>query len=304
MRNTFSRALVLAAKRDPKLVLMTGDHGYSLFDDIRKTCPNQYLNVGVAEQNMVGMAAGLAKAGFHPIVYGLSAFVPIRVLEQIKLDVCYENLPVIFVGDGAGVVYSTLGASHQSAEDIAALRAVPNICILSPADEHEMVTCLKLAFDCKGPAYLRIGKSDLGTFHSNPPALKLGELACLKAGGNQSAWIATGSMVAAALAVSKNWKGSSVYSAPTIKPLNESSVLEICKNHKSVIVLEEHSIYGGLGSAIAEIASLSHPTPICRIGIQDKFSKFCGSYQYLISEHQLDPQSIQLQVEHFQQQIQ
>ena len=141
MRTAFSRALVRAASADPRVVLLTGDHGYALFDDFRTHCPGQYLNAGVAEQNMVGVAAGLAKGGLRPIVYGLSAFVPMRVLEQIKLDVCYEALPVVFIGDGAGVVYSTLGTSHQSTEDVAALRALPNLGILSPADEIGRASC-------------------------------------------------------------------------------------------------------------------------------------------------------------------
>src|SRR5829696_4605298 len=122
MRAAFSRELVQAAVSDERLVLLTGDHGYALFDEFRKRCSGQYINCGVAEQNMVGVAAGLAKAGFRPVVYGLSAFVPMRVLEQIKMDICYQSLPVMLVGDGAGVVYSSLGASHQCAEDVAALR--------------------------------------------------------------------------------------------------------------------------------------------------------------------------------------
>src|SRR5947209_10333759 len=111
---------------------------------------------------MVGVAAGLAKGGLRPVVYGLSAFVPMRVLEQIKIDVCYEQLPVLFIGDGAGVVYSTLGTSHQSTEDVAALRAVPHLSILSPADGPEMTACMDLAFRTDGPVYLRMGKADLG----------------------------------------------------------------------------------------------------------------------------------------------
>ena len=114
MRAAFSDALVALAQRDPKVLLLTGDHGYALFDPFIKVCPEQYMNCGIAEQNMIGVAAGLAKAGYRPFVYGLSAFVPIRVLEQIKIDVCYENLPVTLVGDGAGVVYAQLGTSHQS----------------------------------------------------------------------------------------------------------------------------------------------------------------------------------------------
>src|SRR5471030_1192006 len=161
MRDAFSNALVAAAKNDPKVLLLTGDHGYALFDAFRKSCPDQYINCGIAEQNMVGVAAGLAKAGFKPVVYGLSAFVPIRVLEQIKIDVCYENLPVVFIGDGAGVVYSTLGTSHQSTEDVAALRGLPNLAILAPADDLEMAECMAHALEAKGPVYLRMGKSDL-----------------------------------------------------------------------------------------------------------------------------------------------
>src|SRR5215831_3565407 len=146
MRNAFASALIQAARTDPRVLLLTGDHGYALFDEFRRVCPGQYLNAGVAEQNMVGVAAGLAKGGFRPIVYGLSAFVPVRVLEQIKLDVCYEELPVVFIGDGAGVVYSALGSSHQSTEDVAALYALPGLHILSPADDLEMTECMRLAF--------------------------------------------------------------------------------------------------------------------------------------------------------------
>src|SRR3954469_14318618 len=142
MRTAFSKSLVEAAVADPRVVLLTGDHGYALFDEFRQACPRQYLNAGVAEQNMVGVAAGLAKGGMRPVVYGLSAFVPVRVLEQIKMDVCYESLPVLFIGDGAGVVYSSLGTSHQCTEDISALRAVPNITILSPADDLEMTAVM------------------------------------------------------------------------------------------------------------------------------------------------------------------
>ncbi len=138
MRNAFSKTLVERAQPGSRVLLLTDHHGYALFDEFRRVCPDQYINAGIAEQNMVGVAAGLVKAGFRPIVYGLSAFVPIRVLEQIKLDVCYEQLPATFTGAGAGVVYSNLGTSHQSTEDIAALRGVPHISILSPADSLKL----------------------------------------------------------------------------------------------------------------------------------------------------------------------
>ena len=119
---------------------------------------------------MVGVAAGLAKGGLRPVVYGLASFVPMRVLEQIKLDVCYEKLPVVFIGDGAGLVYSHLGSSHQCTEDVAALRAVPGMAILSPADADEMSACLALALRGNRPVYVRMGKADLGAVHLVPPA--------------------------------------------------------------------------------------------------------------------------------------
>lgn len=292
MRNAFSSALVAAAKSDPRILLLTGDHGYTLFDEFRQACPDQYINAGVAEQNMVGVAAGLAKGGFKPFVYGLSAFVPIRVLEQIKLDVCYENLPVIFIGDGAGVVYSSLGASHQSTEDIAALRAIPNITILSPADHYEMTQCMNLALKTDRPIYLRIGKSDLPTVHLSVPDFQLGELCQIKHGTNKMCFIATGSMVSTAITVSEKFGEIAVWSAPCIKPLDTEKVIYISKRHELVVTLEEHSTYGGLGSVIAEITSEHFPTKVYRIGIQDRFSKFCGSYQYLMKAHDLDFESV------------
>ncbi|MFL5240989.1 MAG: transketolase family protein [Gemmataceae bacterium] len=299
MREAFAKALIDAALADERVILLTGDHGYSLFDEFRRACPRQYINAGVAEQNMVGVAAGLAKAGLRPVVYGLSAFVPMRVLEQIKLDVCYERLPVIFIGDGAGVVYSTLGASHQCTEDIAALRALPHMGILSPADAWETSACMELAMRTDGPVYVRMGKSDLGNVHTCRPDFCWGELVPIREGRGPLAWIATGSMVQTAFRLARSWPGSSVWSAPCLKPLHEESIIDISRRHRAIITLEEHSIHGGLGSAVAEIATNHAPTWICRIGIPDQFSRACGSYPYLLAEHGLDDEAIARKVHAF-----
>ena len=299
MRTAFSNALVRAAQADERVVLLTGDHGYALFDEFRQVCPDRFLNAGVAEQNMVGVAAGLAKGGLRPVVYGLSAFIPIRVLEQIKLDVCYERLPVVLIGDGAGVVYSTLGTSHQSTEDVAALRALPHMVILSPADQAEMTACMELAFRAEGPVYVRMGKSDRGAVHAGRPALDWGRLCPLRVGSGPLAWIATGSMVQTALEVAPQWPDSAVWSAPCLKPLDSAQVRAICGRHRAVVVLEEHSVHGGLGAAVAEIACAEAPTWICRIGIQDCFSQYCGSYDYLLREHRLSAEAVAGQVRTF-----
>lgn len=290
MRNAFSKSILAAAKADPKVLLLTGDHGYALFDEFRKEAPAQFINAGIAEQNMVGVAAGLAKAGYKPIVYGLSAFVPVRVLEQIKIDVCYENLPVIFIGDGAGLVYSSLGSSHQSTEDIAVLRCIPNISILSPCDAEEMQYVMDHALKFPSPQYIRMGKSDIGAIHENVVTAAIGDLVPVAKGTNKKiTFLATGSMVKTAISLAQASGDFSVWSVPSIKPINEIHVKKIAEETEIIAVFEEHNISGGLGSLITEIISASsYNTKVIRFGIQDRFSQKCGSYDYLLAEHEIN----------------
>ena len=301
MRSAFSDALLRLALRDPRLLLLTGDHGYALFDAFRRQCPDQYINAGIAEQNMVGMAAGLARTGFRPFVYGLSAFVPVRVLEQIKLDVAHDGLPVVFLGDGAGFVYSHLGSSHQSTEDIACTRAIAGLAVLSPADRHEMAACMAYAYEARGPVYLRMGKSDRGDVHPAAlPALEAGRMIPVRQGrADLPAFIATGSMVRTALEIAERHIDVSVWSVPSIKPLDASQVVRVAYASRGLVVLEENSTYGGLGSAIAEIVSEQHPVRVLRIGVADRFSAHCGSYDYLLREHALDAASVQARIDAF-----
>jgi transketolase len=299
LRNAFSEALVAAAKSDPKVLLLTGDHGYALFDPFRKACPNQYINCGIAEQNMVGVAAGLAKAGFKPIVYGLAAFVPIRVVEQLKIDICYENLPVILIGDGAGLVYSHLGTSHQSTEDIACTRAIPNLTVLSPADRFEMTATMDLALKLASPVYLRLGKSDLGEVHAGSVSLQVGELLQVRKGTQPIALLATGSMLKIALELADQGLDVEVWSVPSIKPLSRQQLAEITRRVDCLVTLEEHSVIGGLGACVAEEVALHLPLPICRIGVEDRFSASCGSWEYLLQEHRLDLPSVKQRIKSF-----
>lgn len=294
MRDSFSNALAHAALNDERVYLLTGDHGYALFDGIRKTSPDKYINAGVAEQNMVGVAAGMAKSGLIPIVYGLASFVPIRVLEQIKLDICFENLQVILIGDGAGVVYSKLGVSHQCFEDISALRALPNIRIMSPCDQYEMKLCMENALAYNGPTYIRVGKSDMGAVHrSNDFAKVPGIHEVIKADKNCPVIMATGSMVRVAEEmIKKELKGFGLCSVSMIKPFDLSAFNKHSANSDLIISLEEHSVYGGLGSTIAEVASSTVPKKVIRLGIEDRFSDKCGTYEYLMVEHKLDEKSL------------
>ena len=301
MRAAFSTALVNLARQDPNVLLLTGDHGYALFDEFRKACPAQYINAGIAEQNMVGMAAGLARQGFRPFVYGLAAFVPIRTLEQIKLDVAHDALPVVLLGDGAGFVYSHLGTSHQSTEDIACTRVIPGLDVLSPADRHEMSACMTLAYESRKAVYLRMGKADRGDVHPGPLApLRSGRLLQVRAGQpGLPALIATGSMVRTALDVAEKHLDCSVWSAPSIKPLDPQDVVAAARSGRGVVTLEEHSTQGGLGSAIAEITSERLATRVLRIGVPDRFSEHCGTHAYLLREHGLDLDTVQARITAF-----
>lgn len=248
---------------------------------------------------MVGVAAGLAKAGFKPIVYGLAAFVPVRVLEQIKIDVCYENLPVILIGDGAGLVYSHLGTSHQSTEDIACTRAIPSLTVLSPVDRFEMTATMQLALQLTSPVYLRVGKSDRGDVHSGPIELQAGDLLPVGASGKRIALLATGSMVRTAMELVTQGLDADIWSVPSIKPLNQNRLRAIADRVDAVITLEEHSILGGLGACVAEELAAYRPLPVCRIGIEDRFSVYCGTWDYLLQEHKLDVTSVRARVENF-----
>lgn len=298
MRAAFSDALVRIARSDPRVVLLTGDHGYALFDEFRRVCPNQYINAGVAEQNMVGMAAGLAKAGFRPFVYGLSAFIPIRVVEQIKIDIAHDQLPVVLFGDGAGFVYSHLGTSHQSTEDISCVRAIPNLSVYSPGDRFELMACMDLAYRCMSPIYFRMGKADRGDVHHSIPQFAPGDLLQVRGGASDELLIlATGAMLRTAQVIAQErFPSAAVWSVPCIKPMNVEQLVDLVHGRSAVVVMEEHSVYGGLGSLVAEILSERLPMPVLRIGVSDRFSQHCGTYDYLLREHGLDKPSIEKKI--------
>jgi len=301
VRKAFSDALVRIASTDRRVLLLTGDHGYALFDAFRRECPKQYINAGIAEQNMVGVAAGLARAGFRPFVYGLSAFVPVRVVEQIKIDIAHDNLPVVFVGDGAGFVYSHLGTSHQSTEDIACTRSIPQLTVFSPGDRFELTMCMDHAYEAKSPVYLRMGKADLGDVHVGPVVAGIGELLQIREGEPQGVSLfATGSMLRTAMEIADSTAYKpALWSVPSIKPISVAQVTDICLRSSMLVTLEEHSVYGGLGSLIAELSTAMAPRRLLRIGVADRFSAHCGTYQYLRSEHGLDPETIQRRISEF-----
>lgn len=290
MRDEISKFLAETASTDKNFFVLSGDHGYALFDEIIKRAPTQFINTGVTEQAMVGCAAGMAKTGKKVVVYGLAAFIPMRVLEFIKMNICYEQLPVIILGDGAGAVYTTLGASHQCGEDIACLKTLP-IKIYSPADKFEMKLCLEEAKTLKMPSYIRVGKCDKPPVHAS--LLKLSPALSIHKGNSESAIFATGSMVSTGkdLALKHNL---SLYSCPIINFYDSAEIISVLKQYKKIIVLEEHSVHGGLGSTLSDlIAENGLNIKLQKFGMTEYFTKGCGSYEYAIKFHKLDFTSIE-----------
>ncbi|MCB9025412.1 MAG: transketolase [Bdellovibrionaceae bacterium] len=291
MRERLSNVFVEQAKKDPNYIMLSGDHGYALFDPIRKECPDQFLNVGVAEQSMVGYAAGLCKIGMKPVIYGLSAFVPMRVLEQIKLDLCHSSHNVTIIGDGAGLVYAKLGSSHQCCEDLSVVRALPNMTVYSPCDIYELESCFLKALSEDNPTYIRLGKADRPTVHNQ----NIENFGIQNIHNSEStvAILATGSMVSVAKKVAKELNVSA-FSVPQIVPM-DCHLSKKLRTFSLLIICEEHSTTGGLYSAILEELALTDSLlgkRIKSIGIQKKFNKYCGSWEYAMSEHQLTDENI------------
>ena len=232
---------------------------------------------------MIGYASGMHKVGLRTLVYGLAAFVPVRVLEQIKLDLCLSSRPAILIGDGAGVVYTTLGSSHQCAEDIAALRSLPNITIFAPCDRFELETCFDEALASSGPVYIRVGKSDRPEVHESKPAHS--GINLVHSHHSNIALVATGSMVSIAKDIGQKL-GHPVFSVSRLKPFNDLGPL---KNYRHLIALEEHSKFGGLFSCLSELIAqdLSSNSKVSSFSLEARFAEKCGDYQYALSEHKM-----------------
>jgi len=291
MRDVLSNLIVGAARDDDRFLVLSGDHGYALFDAIRAERPAQFINVGVAEQNMIGVASGLAKVGFRPCVYGLAAFVPIRVLEQIKIDLCHARLPVMMLGDGAGLVYSTLGVSHQCGEDVACLRPLPEIAIYSPCDAAELVACWREARAADHPCYIRLGKADRPAVHSAPLTGTAPVFTHRTAKAHpQAVIVATGSMVSPCTEFARGAEVGCI-SVPRIKPFPDE-LFDMVRSARKVIVAEEHCGTGGLWTAVVEQAARQRDSAASAyradsLALKSAFTRTCGSWQQALQEHSI-----------------
>jgi len=297
MRIAFVNTLYKLSKKNKDIILLTADLGFSVFEQYIKDLSKQYLNVGIAEQNMTGIAAGMAMEGKIPFIYSIVPFVTMRNFEQIRNDICYQNLNVKIVGVGAGFSYGPYGHTHHGLEDVGILRTLANLTIFCPGDPVETEFAVKSAVKIKGPVYIRLGRAGESAVYDNErPELEVGRGSIIREGKDITI-IATSTMLYSGKEVAKqlNKKGLSVrlISMHTIKPLDINLILESTRKTSAIFTLEEHSIIGGLGSAVAEVLAENKKAIIFkRIGVEDRFAKHMGDQKFMQKANGLDPNQI------------
>jgi len=296
MRIMFASTLLERAKVNKHIMLLTGDLGFSVFEQYITELPQQYINMGVAEQNMTGIAAGMAMEGKIPIIYSIVPFVTMRNFEQVRNDICYQNLNVKIVGVGAGFSYGPYGHTHHGLEDIAILRTLPDLTILCPGDPVEAKFCIQAAIDIKGPVYIRLGKAGEPIVHEKEQHFAVGKGVILHE-GTDIVVVATSTMLSTGAEVVKKLKEKNIsvryISMHTIKPFDAALIIESTKKTKAIFSLEEHFLIGGLGSTISEVlAENGISTIFKRFGVPDQFTKVIGSQEYMRKANGLSPDQI------------
>lgn len=297
MRDAFVRALEGIAARDPKVLLMTGDLGFGVLTEFAKNRPSQYLNVGVAEQNLAGLAAGLAMSGHTVFTYSIGNFPTLRCLEQIRNDICYHGAPVKIVAIGGGFSYGSLGMSHHATEDIAILRALPGMKVFVPGDLHEAVAATEAVYQTPGPCYLRLDKSMAPEVEGAEQDFVIGRPRRLRQGSDVVIFGAGGILeeaLEAAGRLAEDGLACAVYSVHTVKPLDIAMVARLAAGARITVTLEEHTLDGGLGSVVLECCAAAGlwPAQLLRLGMRDEYSSVVGSQRYLRRQYGMSAEAI------------
>jgi|TARA_B100001013_G_scaffold320118_1_gene229362 transketolase len=292
LRTAFIDTLRELARIDDRIFLLTADMGYSVFETFRDEFPDRFLNTGIAEQNTIGVAAGLASRGKIVFVYSIIPFVTMRCFEQVRLDLAYNFMNVKLVGVGAGLTYGPLGSSHHALEDIAIMRSLPDMTVLCPGDPIETRELIKRSYEYEGPVYIRLGKNGEPKIHPDETRIEIGKSITVLE-GNDLALITTSNMLETGKKWVEEWKQDgvnvSLISMPSLKPFDSSTVKNLIDKEIPIITLEEHSVIGGLGSIISQvIATTGKPVKFQQIGINDKFSHVVGGHEFQRKKFMLD----------------
>ncbi|MFC1903324.1 transketolase family protein [Chloroflexota bacterium] len=297
MRAAFIRTLINLARTDQRVFLVVGDVGYSLVEPFAQEFPDRFLNAGIAEQNMIGIATGLALSGKTVFAYSLANFPTLRCLEQVRNDACYHNVKVKIVSAGGGLAYGALSVTHHVTEDLAIMRALPNMTVVAPGDPVEAALATQAITQRPGPCYLRLARTGDPVIHQVAPDFQIGRALKMQ-DGNGITLIATGGILyntmKAAEELAHQGIQARVLSMHTVKPLDTDAVLTASQETGAVMTIEEHNVIGGLGSAVAEVLAESGNSriPFRRLGINDSFCSRAGSQKYLWEVHGLSIQNI------------
>jgi len=304
MRNAFADELTKLGNEDSRVVMLSGDIGNRLFDKFRGAHPSRFFNCGVAEQNMMGVASGMAMSGLRPVVYTITPFVTTRCLEQIRTDACYHEAPVMIVAVGAGLAYAGLGPTHHACEDISLLRSLPNMIVVAPGDAWEVRGAMRAALKQDKPVYIRMGKKGEPVVHKGVPAdFALGKALKVE-DGNDVCLLSTGNMLPEAIEAAHRLKekniSARVMSFHTVKPLDTACLEEAFSRFKLVATIEEHSLIGGLGSAVSEwvIDRAVKPSLFLRFGTPDAFFKMSGEQEFAREQLGLTGHQMAEKIEH------
>ena len=296
MRNTFVDEVLKIAREDPRVVFLMSECGFSVTEGFEEEFPDRFYNVGIAEQSLIGTAAGVALRGMRPVAYNMAMFLTMRAYEQIRVDIAYQNLPVILAGVGPGVGYGAAGTTHHAIEDIAIMRALPNMTIVFPAHETDVRAVTRQAFEQKRPIYIGLGRDPRNLkVPYTTESFKIGKAIRMN-NGTDAALFTFGSMLPVAMDVvsmlAENGINLRVYNMHTIKPLDTDAIDEAVKDCGTIFSLEEANIIGGLGGAIAEYISENNQCRFRRFGIRDFYPERMGDYNWLLKHFGIDAESV------------
>lgn len=285
MRDSFVKTLMDIAEKDKNVVLITGDLGFGVLKPFWEKFPDQFINAGIAEQDMTGFAAGMALCGKTVFTYSIGNFPTLRCIEQIRNDCAYHNANVKIVCVGGGFTYGPLGMSHHATEDIAVMRAMPDVTVFAPGDAAEAAACTKAMYETPGTCYLRLGRGGEPKIHENAVDFTVGKAIEIRQ-GKRVALFSTGAVYEEVAGTAKMLENAgitpAVYTFPSVKPIDKALIKKCAAEFELITTVEEHNIVGGFGSAVAEVmATVPCKARLALIGLEDKYSSTVGSQKYL-----------------------
>ena len=297
MRDTFVKTLLEIAKKDKRVYIVTGDLGFGVLKPFWEELPDRIINAGIAEQNMTSIAAGLALQGKIVYTYSIGNFPTLRCIEQIRNDCAYHNANVKVVCVGGGFVYGSLGMSHHATEDIAIMRSLPDVTVVAPGDLVEAACATKAIYETDGTCYLRLGRGGEKQIHESIDNFQIGKAIKIQ-DGEKIAIFSTGAIFdevdEACKTLAEEGITPTVYTFPTVKPIDKAVILQCAEKYDTIITVEEHNLSGGFGSAVAEVLSEQNDVKakLVRVALDDRYSCIVGSQKYLRQQYSIDSEAI------------